>query len=229
MTAARLTFSGAVLAGGSSRRMGRDKAFADHRGRPLAGIARSALVEAGAAEVLSVGGDRVRLGRLGFTAIPDDTPGEGPLGGLLTALRAAESPWVVVLACDLPHAGAATVVELLSHAGEGVDAVAPLLDGRPLATHAAWRRDCRERLGAAFAAGERRLGAALELVRVRRVVVGDPATLLDVDSPEDLRAARAGAGPAGDALIGASAAPAGGGAGGSPPGAAAGRTPEAVP
>ena len=228
MTATGPTFSGAVLAGGRSRRMGRDKAFLEHEGRPLAGIARSALLEAGAAEVLSVGGDCERLERLGFTAIPDEVPGEGPLGGLLTALRAAESRWVAVLSCDLPHAGAGTIRELLSHAGEGVDAVAPLLDGRPLATHAVWRRDCRDRLGSAFAAGERRLGAALELVRVRSVPVRDPGTLIDVDTPEDLRAAPAGAGPASDPRI-AAATPAGGGTGASRPGAVTGRTPEAEP
>ena len=93
--------------------MGQDKAFVSYGGRPLADIARRALTEAGAIEVLSIGGDRVRLARLGFVAIPDDTAGEGPLGGLLTALRAAAADWVVVLACDLPHASAATVRELL--------------------------------------------------------------------------------------------------------------------
>ena len=42
----------------------------------------------------------------GFTAIPDDTAGQGPLGGLLTALRVATADWVAVLATDLPHASA---------------------------------------------------------------------------------------------------------------------------
>ena len=181
------TFSGAVLTGGLSRRMGQDKAFVSYGGRPLAGIARSALVEAGAAEVLSIGGDRVRLTRLGFVAIPDDTAGEGPFGGLLTALRAAAADWVVVLSCDLPHASAATVCELLSHAGDGTDAVVPLLAGRPQPTHAVWRRDCREVLRDAFMEGERRLAATLELIRVRRVAVRHPGTLRDVDRPEDLR------------------------------------------
>ena len=181
-----MTFSGAVLTGGRSRRMGRDKAFVECGGRPLADIARTALLEAGATEVLSIGGDLDRLARLGFVAVPDDSPGEGPLGGLLTALRVAGGGWVAVLACDLPRASAATVRELLAHTGDGADAVAPLLDGRPLPTHAVWRRDCRERLGAAFGTGERRLAAALELVRVRHVTVHDPRTLVDVDTPDDL-------------------------------------------
>lgn len=167
--------------------MGRDKAFAPFEGRPLAEIARRALLEAGAVEVLSIGGDEVRLAALGFTAIPDDAAGEGPLGGLLTALGAATADWVAVLATDLPHASAATVRELLAHTGDGSDAVVPLLDGRPQPAHAVWRRDCRQLLEPLFAAGERRLRQALDGVRTRLVTVSDPMSLRDVDTPEDLQ------------------------------------------
>ena len=182
-----MNFSGAVLAGGRSRRMGHDKAFSPSGGRALAEIARNALVGAGAAEVLSIGGDQARLADLGFTAIPDDTADEGPLGGLLTALRAATSDWVVVLACDLPRASAGTVRELLGYAGAGADAVVPLLDGRPQPAHAVWRRDCRRLLEPVFGAGERRLRAGLDHVRTRLVTVSDPASLHDADTPGELR------------------------------------------
>lgn len=170
--------------------MGQDKAFASFGGRPLAEIARCALIEAGAIEVLSVGGDETRLARLGFTAVPDDDAGEGPLGGLLTALRAATLDWVAVLACDLPRAGAGTVRELLDHAGAETDVVVPLLAGRPQPAHAVWRRDCRGLLEPLFAAGERRLEAAIDHVRARLVNVSDPATLQDVDTPRDLHSLR---------------------------------------
>lgn len=190
-----MSFSGAVLTGGRSRRMGQDKAFICYEGRPLAEIARVALAEAGAHEVLSVGGDLGRLRRLGFTAIPDDDAGEGPLGGLLTALRAAASDWVVLLACDLPLASSLTVRELLDHAGDGIDVVVPLLAGRPQPAHAVWRRDCRAVLGERFAAGERRLTAALDHLRVRQVAVRCPMTLRDADSESDL------AGTVGTALV----------------------------
>ena len=209
-----MSFSGAVLTGGTSRRMGRDKAFTPFGGRPLAEIARCALSDAGAIEVLSIGGDEARLAPLGFRTVRDDAAGEGPLGGLLTALRAASLDWVAVLACDLPRASAGTVAELLEHAGTGTDVVVPLLDGSPLPTHAVWRRDCRGLLEPLFAAGERRLQTAVDHVRARLVTVCDPATLADVDTPEDLHSlsssvvpegiqgsaerARGARGPAGD-------------------------------
>jgi molybdopterin-guanine dinucleotide biosynthesis protein A len=191
-----MSFSGAVLAGGRSRRMGRDKAFVRHEDRALAGIARSALLDAGAGEVFSVGGDLARLRKLGFVAIPDDDAGQGPLGGLVTALQAAASDWVVVLACDLPWASAATIRELLGYADDGTDAVVPLLAGRPQPTHAVWRRDCRATLRDAYATGERRLTAALEVIRVRRVTVRRPTTLGDVDTEGELAWARSGSAPA---------------------------------
>ncbi len=195
-----MSFSGAVLTGGRSRRMGQDKAFLCHEGRPLAEIARRALLDAGAREVLSVGGDLDRLQRLGFTAVPDDDAGEGPLGGLLTALRVAGSDWVVVLACDLPLASAGTVRELLSHTGEDADAVVPLLDGRPQPAHAVWRRDCRAALSALYAQGERRLTATLGHLRVRRVSVHRPATLIDVDTQSDLHKVSPAVTPAGGSI-----------------------------
>lgn len=180
------TFSGAVLTGGRSTRMGRDKAFVLCAGRPMADIARTALLEAGASEVLSVGGDRRRLAQLGFVAIADETAGTGPLGGLLTALRAAGDDWVAVLSCDLPWASAATVRELLAYADEATDVVVPLLAGRRQSTYAVWRRSCHTEVHAVFAAGERRMSAALDAVRVREVTVRHPASLGDADTPADL-------------------------------------------
>ena len=82
-------FSGAVLCGGRSRRFGRDKATYLHNGTPLARISLRALREAGASEVFSIGGDADALSDMGFSAVPDDYPGEGPLGGIICALRQA--------------------------------------------------------------------------------------------------------------------------------------------
>ena len=82
-------FAGAVLCGGRSRRFGRDKATYAFNGTPLAKISLLALREAGASAVFSIGGDVDALADMGFMAVPDDYPGEGPLGGIICALRQA--------------------------------------------------------------------------------------------------------------------------------------------
>ncbi len=181
-------FTGAVLAGGASRRMGRDKALMPVRGRPMACIVADVLREAGAAEVVVVGGDRPALTRLGLDVRADRWPGEGPLGGLLTALAEAAHDLVVVLACDLPRAAPQGVAEVLAPlvADERLGAVVPVTDRlEPL--FAAYRRSVAAAvLADAFASGSRSIHRALAEVAVRTVRLSDPTWLHNANTPADL-------------------------------------------
>ncbi|MGH9183789.1 MAG: molybdenum cofactor guanylyltransferase [Acidimicrobiales bacterium] len=190
---ARVT--GAVLTGGRSRRMGRDKAQVIVAGRALVTVAADALWGAGADPVLAVGGDGAVLGRLGLVPVPDAHPGAGPLGGLLSALAAAPGEVVVVLACDLPAVtaeGVRRVVDALDRAPEAAAAV-PVAAGRRHALHAAWRRSSAlPAVRAVLAAGERALHGALDAMVTVPVGGLDPAWLADVDTPADLANLRLG-------------------------------------
>ena len=178
---------GAVLCGGASSRFGSDKAIYEHEGTPLAKIALNALREAGAAEVLSVGGDAAALAGMGFKAVPDDYPGEGPLGGLICAMRhatelaanrlaanpsdntsdTAADGICLVLSCDLPRASAVTVKEVAEALASRpkTDAVLPAGKGDiPQYLHGAWRLRCRSKLEAAFAQGGRSIRDGLGML-----------------------------------------------------------------
>jgi len=92
---------GAVLAGGASRRMGRDKALMEHEGRTL--LARAvAVLEAVLSEVIVVGPQRQYPSALEVPSVRDIRPGLGPVGGIHTALSHAKGRAVFVLACDMP-------------------------------------------------------------------------------------------------------------------------------
>ena len=174
-------FAGAVLTGGASRRMGTDKALLEVDGVAMAVRAAGALRAAGASRVVAVGGDAEALDALGLEVVPDDHPGEGPLGGILTALAAVEDEVVVVLACDLPDPDPHAVRRVVEALDDG-DVAAP--PGELL--HAAYHRRAEAHLAAAFAAGERAPRRAVEGLRVVDVQGLPAGALADADTPDDL-------------------------------------------
>ena len=81
----------------------------------------------------------------------DDHPGEGPLGGLLTALSRANHDLVVVLGCDLIEPSADAIADVVRSAS-GHAAAVPEVDGSAQWLHGAWRRSrCQVALTAEFA------------------------------------------------------------------------------
>jgi molybdopterin-guanine dinucleotide biosynthesis protein A len=106
--------------------------------------------------------------------------GVGALGGLYTALYAANYPYVAVVACDMPFASRelfAFEITLLHELG--VDAVIPKTNGGTEPFHAAYRREtCLPHIFAAIQAGERRADAWFRQVNIRYL---DPAEILPYD------------------------------------------------
>lgn len=132
--AAELAFAGAVLAGGESRRMGRDKARLCVAGEPLWRRQVRVLREAGADPVVVVRrpGQRA-LGR-DVRQVRDRRVGAGPLAGLEAALTATEANWIAVLAVDMPAVDATWFEKLKAYCQKDVGAVARHRDGyEPLA------------------------------------------------------------------------------------------------
>lgn len=167
--------------------MGRDKALLTVGGAPLVVRAAKALRDAGAADVTVVGAhDPDRLEELGLGTVPDDHPGEGPLGGILTALRRSSCDVVVVLACDLPWVSARGVRAVVAALAPGADAAVPVTDGRLEPLHAAYRRSARAILEPLFAAGERSPTRALGHLAVGDVTLADPRWARSANRPADL-------------------------------------------
>jgi molybdopterin-guanine dinucleotide biosynthesis protein A len=172
--------------------MGRDKALLPIEGRAMAARVADALREAGAAEVLAIGGDEQALTALGFDVRPDGQPGDGPLPATITALQAAREDAVLVVSCDLVHpsaaAMAATVQALRDHPG-AVGAV-PVDGGHRQWTHAAWRADAVRALVAAYERGDRSLKRAGADLLIFEVAGLGSEALADADEPGDLPPSR---------------------------------------
>lgn len=164
--------------------MGRDKALVEVDGTPMVLRVVAALRAAGCDPVVAIGGDRDALEHLGLSVVTDDFPGEGPLGGVITALdHHVMAEVVVVAACDLPHLTEATVRQLIG-ALHDADVVVPRTDRlQPMCS--LWQRSVTESLRSAFMAGERRLQDALEGLQVVEIAV-NPQDLANVNTPGDL-------------------------------------------
>ncbi len=115
-------FTGALIAGGRSSRMGRDKAFLDWQGRPLWEVQLAKLRAAGAAELLICSRREQAFTGDDFRFVPDDVEDLGPLAGLVNALKAASHDHVLVLAVDMPFITVELLADLGSQRREEADA-----------------------------------------------------------------------------------------------------------
>ena len=190
---------GLVLAGGESRRMGRDKAALEYDGRTQLEATFELVSRHCEQAWVSVRTVQARDPvRSTLPRIVDGTVGQGPIAGIAAAQ--AEHPdaaWLVV-ACDLPFLDDATLTQLVAHRGNGpVAAYRSAHDGLPEPLCAIYEPESRESI-LAFVDGGRHCP--------RKFVISTGAPLLDlphgaaldnVNTPEEYTDARArlGAGP----------------------------------
>ena len=186
-----------ILAGGRSRRLGRDKAIEPFDGEPLIRrVIRRASEAVSASQVIVVVADPERIAALPLdddhlTAI-DVFPDCGSLGGIYTGLNASSTDWSLVAACDMPFLSA----PLLAHmAGlrDGADAVVPIVDGRPEPTHALYNQRCLPAIEKRLRAGQLKISGFFDDVSIRyvpesEVKLFDPDLLsfFNINRPEDL-------------------------------------------
>ncbi|HEX6946168.1 MAG TPA: amidophosphoribosyltransferase [Acidimicrobiia bacterium] len=107
-----MTVLGAVLAGGASTRMGRDKAEVVVDGRTMLERVTGALAAA-CDRVVVLGPERE-----GYETWPDRDPGSGPLGGLTNALERADTGHVLLVAVDNAYVRPETLSRLAALAGD---------------------------------------------------------------------------------------------------------------
>jgi len=171
MTGERL--SGFVLAGGQSRRFGTDKALATLGGETvLARLCRLVASVAGEARVVA---PRGRYLDQSVPLLDDRWPGEGPLGGIVTALAAAPADagaFSLIVSCDLPFLGADWLRHLAARAARSeAEVVYPRSQAGDEPLCACWRNAARAALEAAFASGTRRVIDGM--ARLRREILDE--------------------------------------------------------
>lgn len=192
--------SGIVLAGGRSRRLGRDKAVEPFQGQPLIRRVIERIRPLTGEIVVSVAdadrGNALPLDPEHRVAV-DIYADSGSLGGIFAGLSAANCPWGLVVACDMPFISQALCRHLLA-LREGWDAVVPMPGEYPEPTHALYSKTCLPHIEDKLRANELKISGFFDNVRVRYVgeeeIRGfDPElrSFFNVNSPEDLARATA--------------------------------------
>ena len=132
--------SGVILAGGKSRRYGRNKALVKIDGIPL--IERVVMV------MQSVFQDLILItntpDEYAYLKVPmheDMIKGLGPLGGILTGLTTIPSDAGFVVACDMPFLNRELICYMIEKR-EGFDVVVPRVSEKMETLHAIYSRTC---------------------------------------------------------------------------------------
>jgi molybdopterin-guanine dinucleotide biosynthesis protein A len=158
-----------VLAGGGSTRFGRDKAIVEFAGKPM--LARMVELIRGVTDDVKIVAAPGKYAEFGVTIVKDRWPGEGPLGGIVTALLHTQNNepdcvWNLILSCDMPfltmdwmkflkeRAANSAAQVVLPQSAHGLE---------PLCSY--WRTDAVETLQLIFERGVRKVTEGISLLR----------------------------------------------------------------
>ncbi len=190
-----ISVQGFILAGGASSRMGTNKAGIEIGGTSLVRRAADTLSEV-TDSVIVVGASAASITDMRLPVI-EDVPAEtrGAIRGLVTALKACERIWALVLACDLPFISSELLKLLIEKADPDVDAIVPVQqDGRYQLLCGVFRREtCLPAASQAMLEGRWSLHALAERLNTRRIEPAEyvhlPASdrfFMNMNSPDDL-------------------------------------------
>jgi molybdopterin-guanine dinucleotide biosynthesis protein A len=157
-----------ILAGGGSTRFGRDKALVELGGLPMLGR-MIALLHSVTKNVKVVGAPE-KYAQFDREMVSDGWPGEGPLGGIITALEDAarydaQREWNLIVSCDMPFLTSEWLGFLCQRAAKSkAQVLVPHSAHGPEPLCACYRRDAAGALRAAFESDVRKVTLGLQHV-----------------------------------------------------------------
>lgn len=161
----------AVMAGGKSSRMGRDKSFVEFGGRPLIETVLSRVAGLGA-ETILISNKPADYAHLGLPIFSDVYPECGPLGGIYTAVFHASHPHTLVVACDMPWLNRG-LLDYMRNLRHEADVIVPRWTKFPEPLHAIYSKACLSPIEANLQAGQLKITSFFGRVAVRFVERGE--------------------------------------------------------
>lgn len=190
----RADVTGVILAGGKSRRMGRNKALLEIGGERII-VKTVSLFKSIFKEVILVTNTPEEYADIDVKIVADIFPGKGSLGGIYTGLAYASCDYSFVVSCDMPFLKKG-LIEHLINMRDGFDVVVPkLMDGyEPL--HAVYSKRCLKPIEALIKKDDLRIIGFYPDVKVRDILEAElapfnsePSPFININTPEDYMAA----------------------------------------
>ncbi|HOV86418.1 MAG TPA: molybdenum cofactor guanylyltransferase [Syntrophobacteraceae bacterium] len=185
--------TGAILAGGRSRRYGRNKALEVFDGLRLIDRGTASL-EPYCAPVFVVANDLWEYADVQAVLLRDLIAHQGPLGGIATALWFSPHEWVFVKAADMPFL-VPELLTLMLGAKEGFDAVVPVHRELYEPLLALYHRRCLPAVNRVLEGPERKVIAFYRQVKVRflqefewKTVDPKALSFMNANTPEEMAA-----------------------------------------
>ena len=193
--------TGIILAGGKSSRLGRDKAWEDVGGQRIIDRVIGAL-QSSCDEVLIIGDRPERQNELSLPKCiqyrSDELKGRGSIGGLYTGLKASDTLWSLVVACDMPYISRELIRFMLSIISKNrCDAIVPVINGRYQPTHALYNSTCIPFIEKNISSGNFRMDSYFDEIYLEEIsedvinsIKGAELSFFNVNTEDDLFTAR---------------------------------------
>ncbi|WP_370530826.1 molybdenum cofactor guanylyltransferase [Mycobacterium paragordonae] len=186
-----VALAGVVVAGGESRRMGRDKATLPLPGGTGTMVERVVdVVSQRCSPVYVMAAPGQPLPALPVQILRDEVRGLGPLpatGRGLRAAAAAGARYAFVAAVDMPSLTVDLIEELFRLAVETNAEVVMPWDGRSHYLAAIYRTDLADRIDTLVAAGARKMSDLIDASDAQQIVLTESEALTNVNTADDLR------------------------------------------
>jgi molybdopterin-guanine dinucleotide biosynthesis protein A len=184
-----------ILAGGKSKRMGQNKAFASLGGKLLLTIVAEKLENWFGAPPLLVANDTELYADFNLPMTTDIFPGMGPMAGIHAALRVSDKPYIFVVGCDMPFLNKELLYYMANEA-KTHDLVVPCDGDRLEPLHAIYSLSCLSYIEACLKRGEKKIIVFFPEVNARYLkrqeierFSPDGRVFMNVNTPEELTAA----------------------------------------
>lgn len=184
--------SGVILAGGKSRRYGRNKALVHINGIPLIKRVLGVMENLFSSTVV-ITNTPDTYSFLNLPMFQDRIKGLGPLGGIFTGLNVISEKAGFFVACDMPFLNP-DLVRYLATVRQGYDVVVPTFSGKFEALHALYTQNCLPEIEEMIHAGVYQTiqlfrSVSVKYVEEQEIRRFDPElkSFSNINKPEELR------------------------------------------